>query len=108
MFSIDTRGNITLSQGNTAVMDVVIRNSDGTEYEMQVGDIARLTVKKSVYDTEPLLQKIVTEGAVHFEPTDTANISFGTYVYDIELTQADGKVFTVQTPRKFVIGEVVT
>ena len=41
------------------------------------------------------------------EPEDTSGLDFGNYVYDVELTLADGTVNTIIPPSTFkVMGEV--
>ncbi len=78
------------------------------------GDSVTITVRQSF--SEPVaLQKTVTvfvDGAAvfGFEPSDTSGMSFGRYVYDIQLTRADGTVKTIITPSRgnFVLEEEVT
>ena len=54
-------------------------------------------MKRKIKDQDCLiLKEIPTDTMVlELEPSDTKSLSFGTYVYDIELTTATGSVSTV-------------
>ena len=44
----------------------------------------------------------------HIEPEDTKFLSFGKYLYDVELTTASGDVYTVIVPTTFEVLKEVT
>ena len=46
--------------------------------------------------------------AIHIRPEDTKELSFGKYLYDIQLTTADGDIYTVIPPTTFEILKEVT
>lgn len=99
---------IHLTRGDSAVLLLKIRKDDDTEYELQAGDSVLFTVKNSVYDTAVIMQKKLTGGAIKLNPDDTKNLQYGTYYYDVELTQSDGFVATVIGPQKLIIEPEVT
>lgn len=99
---------IHLTRGDSAVLLLKIRKNDDTEYELQAGDSVLFTVKNSVYDTAVIMQKKLTNGAIKLNPDDTKNLQYGTYYYDVELTQSDGFVATVIGPQKLIIEPEVT
>lgn len=99
---------IHLTRGDSAVLLLKIRKDDDTEYELQAGDSVLFTVKNSVYDTAVIMQKKLTGGAIKLTPDDTKNLQYGTYYYDVELTQSDGFVATVIGPQKLIIEPEVT
>lgn len=76
------------------------------------GDIIYLTVKEHINTSNIAFQKKVTEftngnAVIGILPEDTKNLRFKKYVYDIQLTRADGKVTTIIKPHNFIIeGEV--
>lgn len=109
MLRID-QNSISLTRGDTAYLTVPIFNDvTGEEYVMQPDDTLTLTVKRSVRDTEFVFQKVSTgSNAFHILPTDTAGVKFAVYKYDIQLTTADGDVYTVIEPTDFKIAEEVT
>lgn len=75
---------------------------------MQAGDSVLFTVKNSVYDTAVIIQKKLIDGVIKINPDDTKNLQYGTYYYDVELTQSDGFVATVISPQKLIIEPEVT
>lgn len=99
---------IHLTRGDSAVLLLKIRKNDDTEYELQAGDSVLFTVKNSVYDTAVIIQKKLIDGAIKLNPSDTKNLQYGTYYYDVELTQSDGFVATVIGPQKLIIEPEVT
>ena len=67
------------------------------------------TVKQNTYTSEILIQKQIRYGEnVTILPTDTSNLSYGEYFYDIQLTTEGGFVDTVITPSKFIVTPEVT
>lgn len=101
---------IKLTRGDTARLTVPIINlANNGEYTMESGDILYFTVKKTAKDTDFLFQKSVTgSNSIHIKPEDTANLSFGKYKYDVQLTTATGDVYTVIEPSTFEVMEEIT
>lgn len=94
----EVKGNdLYLTRGDTARLAVNITNvCDDGEYIPAADDTFRFTCKKNVYTDEMIFQKIATGNAVFkILPSDTKELDFATYVYDIELTTVDGDVYTV-------------
>lgn len=76
------------------------------------GDIVEFSVRKKV-KTERLVHKTVTlfdSGKAYIEliPSDTDELEFGDYVYDIQVTRANGWVTTLIKTSKFVLETEVT
>ena len=81
------------------------------------GDTVTLTVRDDA-EGDILLQKAVTAftdgvAVIAIESADTAGIEFGDYVYDIQYTDASGKVITLIPPKpgnlpKFKLTEEAT
>ena len=109
MLYIDDK-TIKLTRGDTARLTVPIVNlANNGEYTMESGDILYFTVKKTAKDTEFLFQKSVTgSNSIHIRPEDTADLSFGKYKYDVQLTTATGDVYTVIEPSTFEVMEEIT
>ncbi len=99
---------IHLTRGDSAVLLLKIQRENGSEYELQAGDSVLFTVKNSVYDTAVIIQKKLIDGVIKINPDDTKNLQYGTYYYDVELTQSDGFVATVISPQKLIIEPEVT
>ena len=109
MLHIDDK-TIKLTRGDTARLTVPIINlANNGEYTMESGDILYFTVKKTAKDTDFLFQKSVTgSNSIHIRPEDTADLSFGKYKYDVQLTTATGDVYTVIEPSTFEVMEEIT
>lgn len=110
MLHVLDNGSIKLTRGDTARLNVSIKNTTLDEdYEIAADDVLTLTVKKTVNDSEPLVQKAVTGSAsFKLEPADTASLAYGKYKYDVQLATAAGDVYTVIEPSTFEITSEVT
>lgn len=98
---------IKLTRGDTESFSLSITDTSGLEYEMQEGDKLVFTVKKSVYDEKPIIQKDIVDKTFIIEHEDTKDLAYGTYYYDIQLTFANGSVSTIIKPSKFIVDEEV-
>lgn len=109
MLYIDDK-TIKLTRGDTARLTVPIVNlANNGEYTMESGDILYFTVKKTAKDSDFLFQKSATgSNSIHIRPEDTADLSFGKYKYDVQLTTATGDVYTVIEPSTFEVMEEIT
>lgn len=92
-----TGTTITLTRGDTFEALVSATKKDGTPYIPVEGDVIRFAMKENYDDARPLLVKEIPIDTMMLmlEPSDTADLNFGKYVYDIQLTKANGKVDTV-------------
>lgn len=110
MSSIIKGTTITLTRGDTLRVKINI-NVDDEEYTPVAGDSVRFAVKhpqmnskKTAYkDAQPLLIKTIPIETMILElqPSDTKSLDFGTYVYDIQITFADGTTDTFITQATF-------
>ena len=83
--------------------------SSNSVYSLADDDTLELTIKKNVKDIEPVInKKVIGTSEIHIEPTDTKTLSFGKYIYDVQLTTSDGDVYTVIEPSTFEIMREVT
>lgn len=103
MLKVDSDGTIHLTRGDTARLNIEIVNEATDDlYEVLSGDTLKLTVKRAITDSVPKIQKIITGSSMfHITPEDTKDLSFGKYVYDVELTFENGDVYTVIPPTTF-------
>lgn len=107
MFKI-TGNNIEITRGDTAMIALNLTGADGNEYILKAGDIALFTVKRNTREAKCLIQKKFNDGQIKIEPSDTENLSYGDYFYDVQLQLAAGDIFTVIPPAKFSVKEEVT
>lgn len=110
MLNVNSNGVIQLTRGDSAWFSITVNNAiTGEEYTTDSLDTLTLTIKKRAKDEEALVEKTIDgTGIFYIEPSDTSDLKFGSYVYDVQLTTADGHVFTVITPTTFEILSEVT
>ena len=97
---------ITLTRGDSLLMNVSVYINEETEYIPQPGDVIRFAVKLDVKDEEPLFIRYADMSTMQIliEPEDTKYLEMGKmYTYDVELTTADGYVSTFIGPAVFYI-----
>lgn len=99
---------ISLTRGDTHAVTVRLAYDDGTPYELAEGDVLDLTVRRRLSSEAAVVRKTGASPLFTFAPSDTRDLAPGTYVYDVQLTQADGTVTTVVGPSDFVLGGDVT
>lgn len=102
---------IKLTRGDTFKVTVIPKwKGTGEEYTPAQGDVIRFALKRSVYtDVEPLIEKNIPTDTMllHLQPSDTKQLAFGDYIYDIEITFANGDVDTfIQEARFTLLPEV--
>ena len=104
--------DITLTRGDSLSITIDIADSLGTPVTFETGDILYFTVKKSYSTREKSIQKkIISPSSSTIEidilPIDTKILDYGTYYYDLQISDIHGKVFTPLLG-KFIISEEVT
>ena len=96
------KNTIFLTRGDTFKAHLTINNPDGTEYTPQEGDTVRFALKENIEDQECLILRDIPIDTMLLilNPEDTKGLEFGSYVYDIQLTKANGDVDTFITASK--------
>lgn len=87
---------IYLTRGDTLALDIGLTTQDGSPYTLETGDKVEFTLKSSVMLEEPVLVKEGTKITLTYE--DTAKLAYGGYVYDVQVTFANGDRDTVIAP----------
>lgn len=103
-----TNSDIQITRGDSGYFNIDITLQDGTKYVRQEGDKLVFTVKRSYNSEYEYIQKEIPELALEITCTDTQELDYGNYWYDIQLTTADGAVYTVIGPARFIMREEVT
>ena len=100
---------IEMTRGDSLTVQIGINNADGTPYVPSQGDVVRFALKKDYSDKSPLIIKTVDVGDLLLKllPSDTKQLPYGDYVYDVELTQEDGTVDTFVAKARFKLSEEV-
>ena len=103
MLIVDKDNTIHLTLGQ------IVNTITNTNYTPTEDDTVTMTIKKTVMQADPCVQIIVPCGEVlHIKPEDTKAMAFGKYVYDVQLTMADGDVYTIIPPTTFELLKEVT
>ena len=101
--SFKVRNNtIYLTRGDTFRAVITITNPDGTIYTPKDGDSIRFAMKESVDSEELLIFRDIPIDTMMLViyPGDTKELEYGSYVYDIQLTKANGDIDTFITASK--------
>lgn len=116
-----TDNTIEMTRGDTlrcrVTPYILVRDEQGEvigreEYAPVEGDSIRFAVKhtamkggKRYKDDEPLILKTIPISTLllQLDPADTKELDFDTYVYDVEITYADGTVYTFITQQDFIL-----
>lgn len=100
--------NISMIRGDSESLTVRCR-----QLPFERGDTIYLTVREDA-ESEIAMQKVVTEfdeegrAVIGIEHGDTEGMETGDYVYDVQLTRADGTVTTLVPISRFRLTEEVT
>lgn len=88
-------------------------DQDSEQFDFENGDTVYFTVRDALGDSQTTIQKVITgfldgKAVIILDPSDTSNLFFKTYVYDIQWTRADGQVKTIVPASDFTILAEVT
>lgn len=107
MFKVDDN-NIRMIRGDSGVFNISITDINGRNVELTDGDVLTFTLRRTPRSPTIVLQKTITDGTLTINPSDTQDMPFGSYVYDVELKRADGYTDTIIPPHEFLLLEEVT
>jgi len=105
--------NMSMIRGDSEIITVSCSDINGVQIPLVVGDTVYFTVKESEYMTVKIFQKIITsftdgKAIINIIPTDTKELKFKTYKYDVQLSRADGTVRTIIPASNFTVDAEVT
>ena len=97
MLKINNSQEITISQGDSVIINVTI---DGAEdYDID-------TVVFRLSNSETVLSKEIESGQLKLYTEDTQTLEPGYYSYDIAVTFDGGEKYTLNYPKKFKVERV--
>ena len=106
MLHIDEDQNITLTRGDSATFGLTVKQNTSS-YDFS-RDTVKFTVKKNVNTDDILFQKTFSNGVINLTPSDTSDLKYGTYYYDVQLKNTSNGIYTVIPPSKFIVAPEVT
>ena len=88
---------IIMTRGDTVRIKLSLTDDGGNPYHPRDGDKIRFAAKKQYSDKIPLILITIPNDTLvlTINPNDTKQLDFGTYVYDIQITYANGDVDTI-------------
>ena len=108
MLHIDENMNISITRGDTAEFIVDIYDEEGNPYTLDPAtEKIVFTVKRLYTQTPALIQKESNTNNFYLISSDTDNLSFGSYKYDIVLISESLGVDTFIYEKDFNICEEV-
>lgn len=101
--------DISLTRGDTCTVKIDIIDQDGILYEPVEGDTVRFAMKQNYDKGAPAIIKEIPIDTMilKLDPEDTKRLCYGKYVYDVELTKANGDVDTFITKATLTLTEEV-
>lgn len=100
-------------RGDNLIFDFDTTLEDGSLYEFKKGDILKVGIKEKLTNPKCSLQKTIEI----FEPTTALTIEFtheemkkcclGTKILEIELTDVNGRVYTLNQEELTILGDVI-
>lgn len=111
LIKIDKDYNITMTRGDTFKRTLQLKK-DSEIYTPAENDTIRFAMSnvfKGEKGYQLLIEKVIPNDTMvlKIDPSDTKDLNYGFYVYDLEITYADGTVETFADKKKFVITEEV-
>lgn len=95
MLKVSQSMAIQLTRGDNATLNVTITNeTSGEPYEISEKDVIEMTVRKKPCKDSDIMfhKKLVGSQSIIINPEDTKRMSYGDYVYDIQLTTEAGGI----------------
>lgn len=101
---------IKMTRGDTLLVQIEMEDSEGNAYTPQEGDEIRFAMKQKYTDEQTLIHKTIPTDTLtlKLDPEDTKSLTApASYVYDIQLTTAEGIVDTFIAKAKLTLTEEV-
>ena len=100
-----TKNQIYLTRGDSASLKLELKDVSGNAYTPRTGDSIHFRLKKDV-NGDLLLDKTanISTMTVELDPTDTDDLEFSMYRYEVELITSGGKHYTVIENMPFSVG----
>lgn len=105
--------DLSMIAGDSACLQIVLKK-EGLVLPFGEGDIVFLSIKKSLKDSDYILQKKSTDfnedgiARIVLAAEDTRDLPPYKYLYDIQVNFANGDVKTIVGPNRFTLNAGVT
>lgn len=100
-------GNIYLTRGDSAILEITIKDEEGNNWTPQEGDKVVFAMKKAAINPNVLLRIEATAGDtdIILVPENTKDLTIGQYIYDIHVELSGGDIYTVISDKIFEVGK---
>ncbi len=111
---------VAVYRGMSKTFELTVKDATGAAIDL-TGSSIYFTVKKSLKDPLPLIQKSAVSAlqieltaprsggaSIYLDPSDTQSMDSGNYVFDVIAILANGKRYVVIPPSVFIIESTVT
>ena len=101
---------IKMTRGDTLRAVLTLQDAEGNIYTPVSGDSIRFAMKRNYSDSAPIVLKTIPNDSLELvlDPDDTKSLPQpANYVYDIEITYANGDVDTFIDKAKLMLTEEV-
>ena len=108
MAGIKIKGKtIVHTRGDTAILRLKLEIG-GHPFVLREGDSAIFSVKKNLKDSEYVFQRKLDVQDIVFRQSDTQDLPYGNYWYDIQVKLKEGQVITAVGPAQYQLTADVT
>ena len=103
----DEANTIRITRGDSLSIMVTLTDNDGYSYDPLPNDVIYFRVKKSASASDVLIEKQIDTNTLVIElhESDTKNLAFGNYKYEIEVITENDDHYTVIKNAPFIITE---
>lgn len=109
MLKVKNNGTINMSRGDTVYLNVEILDAEGNPYVLKEGDKLFFSAKKKATDQDYAIPpKLLNGTLLELISSDTYDLKFGDYLYDIQLITAEGRSNTIIKPSPLIIDDTIT
>lgn len=86
---------ITLTRGDSLLKKITIYKN-GEAYTPEEGELIKFNMKRTVTDEFCAISKVIPNDTLILElkPEDTKKLKFGKYIFEIEITDKNERVYT--------------
>lgn len=106
---------ISIIRGTTNAFSLTIEDENGEQYTLQDGEKIIFGVKENAENSDYNIVKTLTSAdvvdgiyTIKLTPTDTSELSFGRYYFDIGLQTANGDYYMIVPCDEFCVCKAIT
>ena len=106
---------ISVIRGTTNDLNLSIEDEKGEQYTLKDGEKIIFGVKENAENSDYNIVKMLTSAdivdgicTIKLTPTDTAELAFGQYYFDIGLQTADGDYYMIVPCDEFCVCKAIT